>query len=200
MSERSDRYGDPDTRSRILAATRSLLAEHGSALRLADVARSAGVSRQALYLHFGDRTGLLLALVEHMDQELALGASLAHVHEAASGAELLERAMRLNTEFWRAVQPIASVLAAAQDLDEALGAAWRDRMALRRSSFEAMIEDLAERGELASGWEVADAAALLYGVTHFDTWRELTRRIGWSDDAYVGHMSKMLRLTLLEHA
>lgn len=189
-------YGDPETRRRILHVTRALLVARGPGLRLQEVAERAGVSRQALYLHFGDRQGLILALVRHMDETLELGDHLAHVYAAKDGRQLLERAMRLNTEFWAQVAPVAAVLSASQD-DDALRAAWRDRMAVRRGTFRQMVERLYEMGELASSWDVDDASDLLYGVTHFDSWRELTGELGWSDDHYVDAMSGLLGRALL---
>jgi AcrR family transcriptional regulator len=41
------------------------------------VARAAGVSRQALYLHFADRAALLLAVVDHIDEREGLAAAIA---------------------------------------------------------------------------------------------------------------------------
>jgi AcrR family transcriptional regulator len=198
MSSDKQDYGDPETRQRILAVSLDLLAERGSRMRLVDVAEQAGVSRQALYLHFGDRTGLLLALVKHMDETLELDRRLAHVHAAPDATELLMRAMRLNTRFWTLVLPVAQVLEAAQYTDEALGAAWRNRMAYRRKTFAAMIEQLAEQGDLSPDLSIDDASALLYGVAHFDTWRELTRRVGWSEDQYVAAMTRLLCRSLLD--
>lgn len=190
-------YGDPETRSRILEATWELVAEQGARLTLADAAARASVSRQAVYLHFGDRAGLLVALVQHMDSTLDLGESLAVVHAAPDGASLLEAAMRLNTTFWARVFPVAQVLEAAQHDDDALGAAWRDRLRFRHSTFRAMIGALAERDELAEGWTLDDAAAVLYAVAHFDTWRELVVELGWSDEHYVESMTRVLRRALL---
>jgi AcrR family transcriptional regulator len=190
-------YGDPETRHRILGAAWDLVAEHGERLTLADVAARASVSRQAVYLHFGDRTGLLVALVQHMDETLDLGASVADVHTARDGSALLRAAMRLNTTFWTQVAPVAQVLEAAQHDDEALGTAWRDRMRFRQSTFQAMIETLDERDELADDWSVDDAAATLYAVAHFDTWRELVVELGWSDDRYVESMTRLLSRALL---
>ncbi|MEZ5409417.1 MAG: TetR/AcrR family transcriptional regulator [Acidimicrobiales bacterium] len=190
-------YGDPSTRARILDATWELVAEHGAGLKLSEVAARAAVSRQAIYLHFGDRSGLLVALVQHMDTTLDLGESLAAVHAAPDGASLLEAAMRLNTTFWAQVLPIAQVLEAAQHDDEALGAAWRDRMRFRQATFRAMVEALAARGELDDGWSIDDAAATLYALTHFDTWRELVIELGWSDDHYVTAMTRLVRRALL---
>ena len=188
-------YGDPETRKRIIEVTRQLLVEHGSGLRLQEVAAQAGVSRQALYLHFGDRQGLILALVREMDATLQLADLLAHVYAAENGGQLLERAMRLSTDFWRKVAPVAGVLVGSQD--DALRAAWRDRMTFRRGTFRRMAERLDEMGELASSWSVDDASALLYAVTHFDSWRELTEELSWSDDHYVEAMGSLLGRALL---
>ncbi len=191
-----DGYGDPETRQRMLEVTRELLLERGSGLRLRDVAERAGVSRQALYLHFGDRQGLILALVRHMDETLELAERLAHVYAAEDGRQLLERAMRLSTEFWAEVAPVASVLV-ERHVDDALRRAWRDRMAVRRETFRRMAEQLDELGDLAPAWDLDDASDLLYAVTHFDSWRELTAELGWSDDHYVEAMSRLLGRALL---
>ncbi len=110
---------------------------------------------------------------------------------------LLEAAMRLNTTFWAQVLPVAQVLEASQHDDEALAAAWRDRMRFRQAAFRGMIETLADRGELADGWDVDDAAATLYAVAHFDTWRELVAEFGWSDERYVESMARLLSGALL---
>ena len=190
-------YGDPATRSRILDATWKLVAEEGGRFKLSDVAARASVSRQAVYLHFGDRAGLLVGLVEHMDDTLDLGESLAEVHAAPDGGSLLEAAMRLNTTFWGQVFPVAQVLEAAQHDDEALGAAWRNRMRFRHAAFRAMIEALAERGELDEDWSIDDAAATLYAVAHFDTWRELVIELDWTDGRYIESMTRLLRRALL---
>lgn len=191
-------YGDPATRVGILDATWELVTEQGAGLKLSEVAARASVSRQAIYLHFGDRSGLLVALMQHMDDTLKLGESLAAVHGAPGGRSLLEAAMRLNTSFWAQVLPVAQVLEAAQHDDEALGAAWRDRMRYRQAGFRAMVDALADRGELDEDWSLDDAAATLYAVAHFDTWRELVIELGWSDDHYVTAMTRLLRRALLK--
>ncbi|WP_417809848.1 TetR/AcrR family transcriptional regulator [Thioclava sp.] len=198
MSSETSDYGRSQTREHILKVSWNLAANHGSNLKLTEVAAKAGVSRQAIYLHFGDRAGLLLALVRHMDETLDLRRRLAHVQAAPDGGELLERAMRLNTHFWSAVFPVARILEAAQNDDPALGSAWRDRMAYRQKSFAAMIRQIADMGELSPDWDIEEAAALLFATTHFDTWRELTQHFGWTEDRYVSAMTRLLCRTFLE--
>ncbi|MEE8600671.1 TetR/AcrR family transcriptional regulator [Euzebya tangerina] len=193
----SDRYGAPDTRTRILTAAWDALLDQGPHVTLADVAARASVSRQALYLHFGDRAGLLVAVVNHMDESLDLAESLARVQGAPDGAALIEAAVRLNTTFWAQVHPVAQVLEAGRHDDEALGSAWRDRMRFRQAAFREMVGALADRGELSEEWTVDDAAATLYAVAHYDTWRELIIELGWTDDRYVESMARLLRRSLL---
>lgn len=190
-------YGDPQTRTRILDVARASLVERGSSLRLSDIARDAAVSRQALYLHFGDRDGLLLALVRHIDETLGLSEDLDRVLAARSGRELLEQATRLSADFWEEVAPVAMILTRSPE-DGALHTAWRDRMAFRRSAFQRMADRLEELGELDAPWAVEDAGDLLYATTHFDSWAELTRELGWSTDRYVQTLSRLLARALLQ--
>lgn len=190
-------YGDQTTHRRILDATRELVEERGGALRLADVAERAGVSRQAVYLHFEGRSGLLVALVRDMDESLDLAGSIDEVMTAPHAAELLDRLVLLNATFWSAVHPVAQVLEVGRHTDDALRAAWDDRMQQRRALFGAVIERLAESTELATDWTVADAAGVLYATLHYDGWRELTHRLGWSEERYVGSITTQLRRSLL---
>lgn len=196
MSSR-DGYGDPETRVRILQTAQSLITEHGSNLKLSQVATRAGLSRQAIYLHFGDRTGLLVALVQFMDETLELGESLAHIFEATSGAAIIQRTMELHSSFNNAIDSVALVLEAAQYEDEALGAAWRDRMRFRHQVHRDIVNRIADLGDLADRWTVETATDLFYSLTLLGPWRELTRELGWTSDHYIGHMTTLLSQALL---
>lgn len=51
-----------ETRTRILKSSLELLeASQGKGVRMTDIAKGAGISRQALYLHFATRAELLIA-------------------------------------------------------------------------------------------------------------------------------------------
>jgi AcrR family transcriptional regulator len=60
------------TRLRLLEVTRRLVAERGAGIAMADVARAAGVSRQAVYLHFTSRASLFVAVVRQMDEQAGI--------------------------------------------------------------------------------------------------------------------------------
>ena len=86
-----------DTRTRILEATVRLLEEHrGQSVRMGDIAAAAGISRQAVYLHFASRAELLVATTHHIDEQLGLDRRLARSRAAGSGAERLDAYI----EFW----------------------------------------------------------------------------------------------------
>ena len=52
---------DEEAIARILDAVDEVVAEHGSAIRLADVARTLGVTRQTVYRYFPNADALLIA-------------------------------------------------------------------------------------------------------------------------------------------
>ena len=59
------------TRASLVEAARTLFAEHGYvAVPADDIVRSAGVTRGALYHHFGDKQGLFCAVVEQIEAEI----------------------------------------------------------------------------------------------------------------------------------
>jgi AcrR family transcriptional regulator len=190
--ERTDRPGDPDTRERILRAAWDVIVERGATMTLTDVADRAEVSRQAVYLHFSDRAGLLLALVRFMPEVLGFEQLLAHVLAAPTGVEMLRRTIELHSTYSAQIDPVAEVLEAAQFRDEALGAAWRDRMEASRSVHRMIVQRIADEGQLADGWTVEDAGDLFYTVTMQAPWRELTRRLGWTTERYTENFSRLL--------
>lgn len=67
-----------ETRSKLIAAGRKAFAERGfAAASMDDLTAAAGLTRGALYHHFGDKTGLLSAVVAQVDGEMAAKAKRA---------------------------------------------------------------------------------------------------------------------------
>lgn len=64
-----------ETRAKLIAAARKAFAEKGYAdTSMDDLTAAAGLTRGALYHNFGDKRGLLAAVVEEIDGELAAAA------------------------------------------------------------------------------------------------------------------------------
>ena len=105
-----------ETRTRILEASVRLLEEHrGRSVRMADIAKAAGISRQAVYLHFASRAELLEATTLYLDEILGLEQRLARSRAADSGTERLDAYI----EFWGNYIPeiygVAKALLVAQE-------------------------------------------------------------------------------------
>jgi AcrR family transcriptional regulator len=185
---------EPKTRDRILEATWRLMVERvGRNVRMGDVARGAGVSRQAVYDHFGSRAELMVATVRYGDGVLALNQRLRRYRAASSGEERLEAYV----EFWGNYIPeiygIARALLAEREGDEAVAAAWDDRMRAVYDACRDIIERLRRDGTLVPGWPTDEAADLLWTMLSIRNWESLTRERSWSVDHYVGRMQDLTK-------
>ena len=187
--------GDRSTRTRraILDAARRLLEERGGAgdIRLEDVAAAAGVSRQAVYLHFGSRSGLLLALVAYVDEVEDLGELARPVREASTGVEELEAFVRLQAEYTPRIYAASRAVDELRRRDEAMAAAWNDRMARRREACGRIVARLAQEGALAPGWTTSEAADALFALTSIRTWEDLVVDRGLSKGRYVELVTRL---------
>ena len=190
-------YGDPQSRERILRAAWHLLLETGPDIRLADVAKRAGLSRQAVYLHFGDRANLLLEVLAWADGELDLPELMTWVRNADSGVEALDRIVEVHAVYSPRIDAAARALEADQHRDEAVAAALRDRLDVRRAAHREVIARIAKEGLLAKGWTIDSATDVFAAVTMLGPWRELTEACRWSAEQYAERMSTFVREALV---
>ena len=197
MSTNGPEYGDPTTRRQILAAAWELIEEGDIALRLSDVGAQAGVSRRAIYLHFGDRAGLLAALVEHMDESIDVRSVAEPIWSATSTPELLAAVVAFYSYLNPRVDSVARVLESRPD-DAAARAAWRSRMEMRRQLHRDVLMRIRDQGDLAHGWTVETAADVLHALMLPAVWRELVHEIGWSVEDCRAHMTTVLQRTFSE--
>ena len=162
------------TRERILDAARQLLETQGdAAATMSAIARAAGISRQALYLHFADRTELLQALVAHVDDREQLQAGIAAVQAAGDAAGQIRAWAHMQT--WRnpKIAAIARALDSARHTDPSAAAAWRDPASNRLRGALSIIQRLRGERRLHPSWTTAEAAALLAQLTSFHVWDNL---------------------------
>ena len=189
------------TRNRILETTVAVLEDSGgSGVRMGDIAKATGISRQAVYLHFASRTDLLIAATHYLDEKLDVDGRLAPSRAAKSGIERL----RLYIECWGNYIPeiygVAKALMMARDTDEAAAAAWQDRMLAMRDGCRAAIDALAADGRLADGWTRPKATDALWTLLLVPTWENLTIECGWSTQKYVRFMSDLAQRMFVRDA
>ena len=186
------------TRVRILESARRLLVERGyHGVGLEEVARDAGVSRQAVYLHFKSKADLLVATAQHVDEVVGVPEILRPVREAKTPLEALDKGV----EAYAAIEPhiydIASVIYAARRSDEAAEAAWQNRMNFRWENIRQGMERLQREGLLAEGWTVDEAADFAWAVLSVHTYEYLVVERGWPIDQFVRRLQTALRSILI---
>ncbi len=188
-----------ETRTRILEATVRMLEEHGGrGVRMGDIAKETGISRQAVYLHFTSRAELLCATTKYRDDLLDLHRRLAPSRAAKCGVKRLA----LYIEFWGNYVPeiysVSKALLLAQDTDEAAAAAWQDRMLAMRDGCRAAIEALHADGKLRPEWTPKRATDVLWTMLLVPNWENLTGECGWSTQQYVRWMKTLAECTFVK--
>lgn len=168
------------TRVAILNAAWKRLSTPGDEARLEDIAADAGVTRQSVYLHFGSRGPLLVALVEHVDQELALGERLRQIDAVADPVERLREVMRQMARYQPQIHGVAMALHRLAPSDADAAAAFADRMRKRLAGLEQVLTAIARAHRLAPGWSVQRAAEALWAAGTPAAYEHLVVERGWS--------------------
>lgn len=187
------------TRAKILDAAWKLMEkQRGRGVRMSDIARKAGVSRQAVYLHFESRVELMRATTKHVDEALGLDDRLKCVYEAADATQALERFIEVWGNYIPEIYGISKALLAVRDTDEAAAQAWDECMSCLKNASNEIVKGLKADGVLSSGWKKEAAGELLWTMLSIQNWEQLTIDCGWTQKAYVERMRLMLERALLE--
>lgn len=190
--------GSPNTRDDILAATKSLLETIPFAdLSLARVATEAGVSRQAVYLHFGSRTGLLLALVAWMDESGRFETLAAPALKLDNPTEMLLGLVAAAAAYNTDVAAVSLALRQARRSDQAAATAWDDRMAVRMAGIRSTVAPVAESGGLRPGWTVNSATDMIFALIAPTMYEDLVIDRKWSQRRYTDRIVRLVRAMLV---
>ena len=179
-----------ETRERILNSTvELLLSGKPTDVRMADIAKRAGITRQALYLHFPNRANLLIAATQYVDQVKDVDARLAPSRAASSGIERLEAFIDAWGNYIPEIFGIARGLISVYDTDEAAAAAWDDRLAAVRHGCEAAVKALRKDDRLKLGPK--EATDVLCGLLSVELWEYWVQRCGWSQAKYIAQVKSL---------
>lgn len=190
--------GDPQTRERILEAARELLeAKPGAKISMADVAERAGVSRQALYLHFADRTDLLVEVSRVADSTARTPTRQRRIDDAPTARDALREAIALQAFLKPRLKGVATALDVLRRTDPAADAAWKEREHARLERCQQVVQRLEDDGQLAPGWDVRTAAQCLWAITSQRVWDDLAIDQRWSSAQYRERLTALLEAALL---
>jgi AcrR family transcriptional regulator len=185
------------TRDRILDASLKLLTTGAQAsVRMQDVAKAAGISRQALYLHFRTRTELLVETTLHLDRIKGRDARLEPVRAATTGSERLRLWVRAWASYIPEIHGLARALMSQADHDPEAAAAWSARMQDMHQGCRAAVDMLARDGTLRPGLDPGQASDLLWMLMSVRNWEALCQSRGWSQADYADHLERLAVETL----
>lgn len=162
------------TRERILDAALACAAKNPG-LTMGDVAAQAGLSRQAVYLHFPDRGALLAALARHLNQT----EDPAIAGAASARAALTTMVAWLAGEYPR-LRPVARLL------DDSGQAVWQ---ATRLAACRRIAERFKAEGALSRHLSLDTACDLLWTLTGPAVWEDLVMGRGWTAERYRSHVA-----------
>lgn len=191
--------GAPATRDAILDAARSLFEAKGYfGVGLETVAKQAGVSRQAIYLHFDSKAALLRALHERVNEQDVVPAHESHgVWEAQSAEEALEAFVAVSGEVVPKIRGIANALIVARRVDPDVEATWEAPSEGRYADCRRLAEWMARDRVLVRGVGVEDAADILFGVVSIWSYENLVIDRSWSTARWVEWVTQVMRRELL---
>lgn len=187
--------GRPDTRKAILEAARVVFEEEGYfGTALDAVARRAGVSRQAIYLHFDSKADLLTALHLYIYETDVVPALERHpVWTAPTALAGLDASIAVDAEVAAKVWKIHEALTVARRHHPEVEETLRPREEERYQEFVRLGRWLKKEGMLPPKMSVPTFADMLWGLGSLGTFRNLVIDRGWSVDRWARWVRDTIR-------
>lgn len=183
-----------------MGAARQLLERDGyHAVGMGRVAKAAGVSRQAIYLHFESKTKLLEALVETLNEEYVFPVfARARIWDARSGLDALDAWVEVVAITTPPILAVVNAVDVARRSDPEAEVIWHGPTEGRYQDCLRITRWLEKDGTLGSSWRPEDAARFLWAVTSIRVFEDLAAH-GWTRKRFVTHLRHSLRATLTNH-
>jgi AcrR family transcriptional regulator len=170
---RRQRMAD-QTRHDILQTARQLFARQGyAATSVTDIAREADVAVQTIYARLGSKRGMLMALIDLIDEEADVGGLVGDIRGASTPEYTLRAEVRLTRVFQERCGDIIGALFAAAAIEPDLAAAVAEGQRRHREGARLTVARLAQLGGLRETLSAEHAAALIAITTNHEAWREL---------------------------
>jgi AcrR family transcriptional regulator len=197
--DRRDRMAQ-QTRGEILSAARRLFAERGyAATSINDIAEEADVAVQTIYARLGSKRGMLIALIDLIDQEAGVEQLVEHVQSASTPPKALSAGIRLTRVFQERCGDIIGALFSAAGAEPELADAVAEGQKRHREGARITIERILQLDGLRDHEHPERAQALLALSTSHEAWRELTHgyKLGWDEAEAL--VTDALARALLKH-
>lgn len=184
---------------RILQAAHTLMSQGALRASMAEIAEAAGISRQALYLHYGTREALLTALNQHLAQSFGIAGELQRIADSATGIEVLRASASFQARLYPKVWAVVRALESAQsNNDEDAERVWQAQLRNDLEGCRATVKRLRREKLLRAGLDIDTATDLLWALTSIPLWEELVLQRGWSAKRYELHVAELLIAALID--
>ena len=190
--------GRPETRTQILEAARAMFEELGyNGAGLGAIAKMAGVSRQAIYLHFPSKAELLTALHLHIFATDVVPALERYpITDAMTAMDALDATIAVDVEVaskvWRIHEALATARRQHPEVEETL----RPREEDHYGELLSLGRRLKREGALPPKLRIGRFADMLWGLVNVGTYRSLVIERGWSLDDYQRWVRNTIRLQI----
>ncbi len=185
------------TRAEVLDAAWDLISRQGADVSVSEIAKAVGISRQTIYLHFGSRGGLLVALVRRADERFEIKEQFDAALALRDPSERMGKTLAAWLGFVPKIYPVAKDLIRLRETDPEAAAAWTDRMQELREWLFEMMSSLEQDGALQSEWSSREASQFFWAQTSVQVWGLLRHDCGWTEEAIATHLQFTLNRTLL---
>lgn len=193
------------TRRRILGAAHALFVERGYAgTTLEDVARTAEVSVQSVYFHFGNKRTLLKEAVDVAsvgdDEPIPLLERpwVRELENATDPRRVLTAWVANSRVIYERVAGLLRVVRDASGSDASMAEQWALNEQQRLEAFHHLARSLARTRGLRRGLSTKRAADLIFALLGPEVFELLVSERGWSSRAWEAEMTSVLEAALLE--
>lgn len=180
----------------ILVAAREAFAEHGYArTSVRQIAQAAGVAHQTIYAHFGSKAGVLMGLVDLLDEEAGLAELFDPQPHSQDPAEILGVLALASRQVHERCGDIVDVLRSGAAVDSAIAATQAEGIRRNRLGVDVALE----RVRAVGGHPVSHAGDIAAALMTTGLVESLVKEAGWSYDAYESWLRQTLVHSVLGH-
>jgi AcrR family transcriptional regulator len=184
------------TRAAILTATRAIIEEHGfDGLTMDRVARRAGVTRRAVYLHFPSQAVMVNALFAFVAQAEGLAESTRRVWAAAGSVAALDEWAKHLARYHPRLLPLALAVDRVRRTNADAALHHQHVVEAQRANCRRLAMWLYQEGQLAPLWTIASATDMLWSLISSEMVEKLIVDRRWTAKRFADRLSHLLRST-----
>src|ERR1700733_6744682 len=187
-----------ETRTRIAAAARKLLEEHGYAgMTMEAVAQKAGVAVATVYAVFGSKTGILSEILDAARFDDSYQNLVREAMHTTDRRERIRSPARIARRIYESEHSVLDLLRGAGAVAPVLAQSESERECSLYDTQRGMIQYLVRPRTLPRGLDLQHARDILWSLPSRDLYRLLVRDRGWTAQQYEDWLADTLVDTLV---